>query len=381
MTATSIMPVGFRRPPPMRPMDFAGTSRNVASRSTHWSMSCRRCTRTSVLTPRLAISQAATTVLPNAVVAANTPVSCASIARAAAACSVLSAPWNVTSIEVPAAPLVPDNRLDAYVAQNLADLVEAPSRQADVMRVVLGAGDDARLVERRQAHGLRFVELRILKRRDAKQAVPETGVQPLLGDVELIAVDDLHRLRQRSDNRRVFAVTRGRRRPRLIVDVFLWKQPHTQDSAAPFRLLRDLLNVGAAHLAHARKERPLIDPWRERRHPGTRCCPAPARASAGARQSGCRTRPAASCPGWERGGRTNPARHPAGSPWSPSAGTSRAGEPSRQESHRRRRSRRVRRDRSETARAQRAHSGAHRSRGMPAESSRQPALSKSMARK
>ena len=40
----------------------------------------------------LAINQAATTVLPNAVVAANTPVSCASIARAAAACSGRSSP-------------------------------------------------------------------------------------------------------------------------------------------------------------------------------------------------------------------------------------------------------------------------------------------------
>jgi hypothetical protein len=37
----------------------------------------------SVLTPRWAMSQAATTVLPNAVVAASTPVSCFSIACAA----------------------------------------------------------------------------------------------------------------------------------------------------------------------------------------------------------------------------------------------------------------------------------------------------------
>lgn len=130
--------------------------------------------------------------------------------------------------------------------------------------MVLGAGDDPRLVERRQAHGLRFVELRILKRGDAKQAVPETGEQPLLGDIELIAVDDFQRRRQRSDDRRIFAVTRGRCRPRLIVDIFWWKQPHTQNPAAPFRVLRDLLNVGAAHPGHTREKRPLIGPWRER---------------------------------------------------------------------------------------------------------------------
>ncbi len=42
-----------------------------------------RCTNTSVLTPRCAINHAASTVLPNAVVAESTPKSCASIAAPA----------------------------------------------------------------------------------------------------------------------------------------------------------------------------------------------------------------------------------------------------------------------------------------------------------
>ena len=48
---------------------FGGRPRNADRRSTHWSSNCRRCTRTSVLTPRWAISHAATTVFPKAVVA------------------------------------------------------------------------------------------------------------------------------------------------------------------------------------------------------------------------------------------------------------------------------------------------------------------------
>ena len=128
------------------------------------------------------------------------------------------------------------------------------------MGMVFRAGDDARLVVRGQPHRLRFVELRVLKCRDAKQSVPEARVQTLLGDVQLVAEDHLHRLRQCSDNGRCLVVTRGRRRPRLVVPVFLWRQPHAEDSAAPFRLLRDLLHRGAAHLAHARKECPLVDP-------------------------------------------------------------------------------------------------------------------------
>ena len=83
MSATSSDPVGFLWPPPIRPMDFDGRSRNADNRSTHCSSNWRRCTRTRVLTPRWAISHAAITVFPNAVVADRTPVSWASIARAA----------------------------------------------------------------------------------------------------------------------------------------------------------------------------------------------------------------------------------------------------------------------------------------------------------
>ena len=69
MIATSSTPVGFFRPPPIRPIARAGNPRNVDNRSTHCSCNCRRCTRTSVLTPRSAISHAAMTVFPKAVVA------------------------------------------------------------------------------------------------------------------------------------------------------------------------------------------------------------------------------------------------------------------------------------------------------------------------
>ena len=67
----------------MRPIALGGKSRNADSRWTHCSSNWRRCTRTSVLTPRWAISQAATTVLPKAVVAARTPVSWRSSSSAA----------------------------------------------------------------------------------------------------------------------------------------------------------------------------------------------------------------------------------------------------------------------------------------------------------
>src|SRR5260370_299943 len=102
MIATSSDPVGLFRPPPIRPMALGGSPRNADNRSTHCSCNCRRCTRTSVLTLRWAVSHAATTVFPKAVVADRTPVSCAKRARAAVDCSGRNSPRNSTSRGLPA---------------------------------------------------------------------------------------------------------------------------------------------------------------------------------------------------------------------------------------------------------------------------------------
>ena len=144
--------------------------------------------------------------------------------------------------------------------QRLANLVEAPSRQADVMRVILSAGDDARLVVGGQPHRLRLVELGILKRRQAKQPVSETRMQPFLGDVDLIAENQFQRLRQFADDRRLLSVPRRRGCPRLVFSVVLWRQTHAEDATASFGLLDDPFDLRSADLAHAREKRPLVGP-------------------------------------------------------------------------------------------------------------------------
>ena len=83
--------------------------------------------------------------------------------------------------------LVANDCASAHVGERLAKIVEAPARETDVTRVILSAGDDARLVVGRQPHRLRLVELGILKRRQPKDPVSETRVQSFLGDVDLIA--------------------------------------------------------------------------------------------------------------------------------------------------------------------------------------------------
>ena len=91
--------------------------------------------------------------------------------------------------------------------ERLANIIKAAARQADVMRKILGARDDARLVVGRQPHRLRFVELGILKRRQPKQAVSKSRRQAFLGDVDLIAEDEFQRRRQITDDRRFLRST------------------------------------------------------------------------------------------------------------------------------------------------------------------------------
>jgi|SRR5881409_1148447 hypothetical protein len=90
---------------------------------------------------------------------------------------------------------VTNDHTNAKVMERLANVIEAATWQPDVIREILGARDDAWLVVRRQPHRLCYVELWILKRSQPKQAVSKARMQVLLGDVDLIAKDDLHRRR------------------------------------------------------------------------------------------------------------------------------------------------------------------------------------------
>jgi hypothetical protein len=61
--------------------------------------------------------------------------------------------------------LVTHDRLDAKIVERPANVFETAARKAYVTRMILSARDDPRLAVRGQPHGLRFVELRILKGR------------------------------------------------------------------------------------------------------------------------------------------------------------------------------------------------------------------------
>ena len=68
---------------------------------------------------------------------------------------------------------------DAVASKQFLCGVQAATRKTDVLGEVFSTADDPGLVPNRHAHGLRPVELRVLKGREANQAVGQT--------VELVA--------------------------------------------------------------------------------------------------------------------------------------------------------------------------------------------------
>ncbi len=160
-------------------------------------------------------------------------------------------------------PLVPDRRRYARVAEGFAQLLQASSWQPDVMRMVLGARYNPRLVVGRQTHRLGLVELRILKCRQSKQAGSEPRVQAVLGDVDLIAEYEFQPFRHSLDERTVLATSGRRCRPRFIEALLLRWQPHAENSATSFSLRDDALDILDAELVNTCEERPLIGPGLE----------------------------------------------------------------------------------------------------------------------
>jgi hypothetical protein len=84
---------------------------------------------------------------------------------------------------------VANRRANTKIGEGFANIVEASARQPDVMRVVLCARDNARLVVRRKPHRLRIVELGILKRSQPEQPISKARMQSFLRDVDLIPKD------------------------------------------------------------------------------------------------------------------------------------------------------------------------------------------------
>jgi hypothetical protein len=159
-------------------------------------------------------------------------------------------------------PLVPDTVTNPERLECLSNIVEAPSRQRDVMRMILCASDHAGLVVGGQPHRLRLVELGILKRRVTKQPVPQLRAESLLGDVDLTADDQLHARGHDARERWFVSSPRRRRRPRFGVIVFRW-QSNAKNPTSTLGIVHQGFNLRSPNPSRIRKECPLIGPWNE----------------------------------------------------------------------------------------------------------------------
>ena len=110
----------------------------------------------------------------------------------------------------------------------------------------LRTGNHPRFSKGRQAHRLRGVEFRILKRREADQAIDERERQDASIDVHLIAQDHFDSLRHLTDDRLLGSSPRRRSHPWLLIIVVEWKA-YAHDASYSRRLVNQIgdLDIGS----------------------------------------------------------------------------------------------------------------------------------------
>ena len=150
------------------------------------------------------------------------------------------------------------DRLDFERLDRLPDLVQATSGKSDVLRMILGTGNDSWLVIRRQTHRLRPIEFGILKRRQAKQPVAKRGHEPFFANIDLVGQDQFKLLRQGPDDG-WFLGTVGRRScPWILILLVRGHKADSNDPPSAIGEPHEGFDPRATHSRKRREECPLI---------------------------------------------------------------------------------------------------------------------------
>ena len=155
--------------------------------------------------------------------------------------------------------LIIDGRLDAEASQQVSGIVQTPPRKPEELRAILYVVDDSRRAVGGEAHGLRAVELGILKRRQAHQPGDDAGREVLLRDVESVAEHKLDSFRKGPGHWWIAGPPRRRRLPRRRGKqlVFL-DRLHAQHATVLLRLADERFRLACRHTAELRQVRPLV---------------------------------------------------------------------------------------------------------------------------
>ena len=155
--------------------------------------------------------------------------------------------------------LIIDRRLDAETPQQVSGIVQTPARKPDELRAVLHVVDDSPLVPGGEAHGLRAVELGILKRRQAHQPGDDAGREVMLRDVDTVAEHNLDRLGKGAGHRWSAGPARRRRLPRSGgKQLVALHRLHAQHATLLLRLAHERFRSACRHATELRQVRPLV---------------------------------------------------------------------------------------------------------------------------
>ena len=154
--------------------------------------------------------------------------------------------------------LITENGFNLESCKRFHDVIQAPSWQREMLRMILGARNDSWLVESRQAHGLRSVEFGILKCGQTQQSVAQPGHELVFGDIDLVSEDYLKIVRKRPGDKRFLSATRWGCRPGIVIILIRQGHAHPDNPSLGFRVAHQSLDLRPAHSPRCGQERPLI---------------------------------------------------------------------------------------------------------------------------
>ena len=162
----------------------------------------------------------------------------------------------------PQVALIIDRGLDAEAPQQAFGIFQTSPRKPDELRTVLHVVDDSRFPPGGEAHGLRAVELGVLKRRQAHQPGDDAGWEVRLRDVDAVAENDVDRLGKGAGHRRGAGAARRRRLPRGGgKQIVALDRLHAQHATLLLRLAHERFRHACRHAAELRQVRPLVGEW------------------------------------------------------------------------------------------------------------------------
>ena len=134
------------------------------------------------------------------------------------------------------------NNFGTMALDEIDRFLKAAPGQGYVAPMEFGARDDPRLVECRQPHGLRAIELGVLERRQANELGSQRRRKPSPINIHLIRDDDLDALRDHSVYSAYFASTGRRHSPRLVGVLVFHRHPDAENPTRQLRCVNDPAN-------------------------------------------------------------------------------------------------------------------------------------------